>query len=68
MKTLKEALDLKLINKVTILANGIMIFSNKMPNGIVYSWEYYCRYIAPKLSNACHQAQEASAETLEPQA
>jgi hypothetical protein len=68
MQTLRQALDLGLITKVTMSSKGLTIYSTKKPGGAMYSWEYYTRYIEPKLVSKCQQAQEAEAGTLEPQA
>lgn len=68
MNTLKQALDLGLITKVTMSAKGLTIYSTKKPAGSTYSWDFYTQNIEPKLSSKCQQLEEASAGTLEPQA
>lgn len=68
MNTLKQALDLGLITKVTMSAKGLTIYSTKKPAGSTYSWDFYAVNIEPKLSAKCQQLEEASAGTLEPQA
>lgn len=68
MQTLKEALDLGLITKVTMSTKGLTIFSTKKPSGAMYSWDFYEKNIQPKLAAKCQQAFEVQAGTLEPQA
>lgn len=68
MQTLKQALDLGLITKVTMSGKGLTIYSTKNLSGSTYSWDYYMKHIEPKLSSKCQQLEEASAGTLEPQA
>lgn len=68
MQTLRQALDLGLITKVTMSAKGLTIYSTKKPAGSTYSWDFYTKNIEPKLSAKCQQLEEASAGTLEPQA
>lgn len=68
MQTLRQALDLGLITKVTMSAKGLTIYSTKKPNGSMYSWDFYAANIEPKLVSKCQQLEEAQAGTLEPQA
>ena len=68
MNTLKQALDLGLITKVTMSAKGLTIYSTKKPAGSTYSWDFYTKNIESKLSSKCKQLEEANAGTLEPQA
>lgn len=64
MQTLKQALDLGLITKVTMSTKGLIIYSNKKPHGSMYRWDYYVEHIEPKLASKCKQ----QADTPEPQA
>ena len=66
MQTLKQALDLGLITKVSMSAKGLTIYSTRKPNGSTYSWDFYAQNIQPKLASKCQQLEEAN--TLEPQA
>lgn len=68
MQTLRQALDLGLLNKVTMSAKGLTIYSTKKPNGSMYSWDFYEKNLQPKLASKCQQLEEAQAGTLEPQA
>ena len=68
MQTLRQALDLGLITKVTMSSKGLTIYSVKKPNGARCSWDFYEKNIQPKLTSKCQQAEEAAAGTLEPQA
>lgn len=68
MNTLKQALDLGLITKVTMSAKGLTIYSTKKLAGSIYSWDFYTKNIEPKLSSKCQQLEGAKAGTLEPQA
>jgi len=68
MQTLKQALDLGFITKVTMSAKGLTLYSTKKPAGSTYSWDFYTQNIQPKLASKCQQAEEAAAGTLEPQA
>lgn len=68
MQTLRQALDLGLITKVTMSAKDLTIYSTKKPNGAIYSWDFYNSHIQPKLASKCQQKEEAQAGTLEPQA
>jgi hypothetical protein len=68
MQTLRQALDLGLINKVAMSAKGLTIYSTKRPDGAMYSWDFYEKNLQPKLASKCQQAEEANAGTLEPQA
>jgi len=53
MNTLKQALDLGLITKVTMSAKGLTIYSTNKPAGSTYSWDFYAANIEPKLSAKC---------------
>lgn len=55
MQTLRQALDLGLITKVTMSAKGLTIYSTKKPAGATYSWDFYAANIEPKLSSKCQQ-------------
>lgn len=68
MNTLKQALDLGLITKVTMSAKGLTIYSAKNLGGSMYSWDFYAKNIQPKLVSKCQQLEEANAGTLKPQA
>lgn len=68
MQTLKKALDLGLITKVTMTAKCVNIFSKAKPDGFMCFWDYYAKNIEPKLAAKCQQAEEAQAGTLESQA
>lgn len=68
MQTLRQALDLGLLTKVTMTSKGLTIYSTKRPDGAMYSWDFYEKNLQPKLASKCQQLEEASAGTLEPQA
>lgn len=68
MQTLKQALDLGLLTKVTMTAKGLTIYSTKRPDGAMYSWDFYEKNLQSKLASKCQQLEEANAGTLEPQA
>ena len=68
MKTIYNAIALGLITSVQVTKRGVVVFSEKKPNGVFYTSEDFEKTILPKLSSKCKQVKEATAGTLEPQA
>lgn len=67
MNTLFEAIQAGLITSVSINKRGVVIYSSKKPNRVIYSWEQY-NILIPTLKSKLQQLEEANSGTLEPQA
>lgn len=60
MKTIYNAIALGLITSVQVTKRGVVICSEKKPNGVLYTFEDFEKTILPKILAKCN--------TLEPQA
>lgn len=63
MKTMYLAIQNGLITKFNANNNGVIIYSQKKPNGVYYGWEEFITDIIPALKSRLNNT-----NTLEPQA